>query len=126
VATAVFAPRRVSEQGRLQTILDNSREPRILRGLVPVAVPSQANCSARLQDIQSVPSPDREMIILWIGMGGWPLHYDGFPQVEVMAAAKHLGRDRVLACSAANRQAQILISSPSIQVAARRPVLRHE
>ena len=50
-----------------------------------------------LQDIQSVPSPDREMIILWIGMGGWPLHYDGFPQVEVMAAAKHLGRDRVLA-----------------------------
>jgi len=37
------------------------------------------------------------MIILWIGMGGWPLHYDGFPQVEVMAAAKHLGRDRVLA-----------------------------
>jgi len=50
-----------------------------------------------LQDIQSVPSPDREMIILWIGMGGWPLHYDGFPQVEVMAAAKHLGRNRVLA-----------------------------
>jgi hypothetical protein len=50
-----------------------------------------------LQDIQSVPSPDREMITLWIGMGGWPLHYDGFPQVEVMAAAKHLGRNRVLA-----------------------------
>lgn len=49
-----------------------------------------------LQDIQSVPSPDREMITLWIGTGGFPLHYDGFPEAEVMAAAKRLGRDRIL------------------------------
>lgn len=50
-----------------------------------------------LQDIQHVPSPDREMITLWIGVGGWPLLYDGFPPAEVMAAAKRLGRDRILA-----------------------------
>ena len=50
-----------------------------------------------LQDIQRVPSPDREMIVLWIGVGGWPLYYDGFPQAEVMAAAKRLGRDGILA-----------------------------
>ena len=50
-----------------------------------------------LQDIQRVPSPDREMIVLWIGTGGWPLHCDGFPQTEVMAAAKRLGRDHSLA-----------------------------
>ena len=50
-----------------------------------------------LQDIQSVPSPDREMITLWIGVGGWPLQYDGFPPIEVIAAAKRLGRDRILA-----------------------------
>jgi hypothetical protein len=50
-----------------------------------------------LQDIQSVPSPDREVITLWIGVGGWPLHYDGFPETDVMAAAKRLGRDRILA-----------------------------
>jgi len=50
-----------------------------------------------IQDIQSVPSPDREMITLWIGVGGWPLHYDGFPPAEVAAAAKRLGRDRILA-----------------------------
>ena len=50
-----------------------------------------------LRDIQHVPSPDREMITLWIGVGGWPLHYDGFPEADVMAAAKRLGRDRILA-----------------------------
>lgn len=48
------------------------------------------------QELQSVPSPDREMITLWIGTGGWPLHYDGFPEAEVMAAAKRLGRKHVL------------------------------
>jgi hypothetical protein len=49
------------------------------------------------RDIQSVPSPDREMITLWIGVGGWPLHYDGFPEADVMAAAKRLGREHILA-----------------------------
>ena len=49
-----------------------------------------------LQDLQRVPSPDREMITLWIGAGGWPLHYDGFPEAEVMTAVKRLGRQRIL------------------------------
>lgn len=49
-----------------------------------------------LKDIQSVPSPDREMTTLWIGVGGWPLQYDGFPEPEVLAAGKRLGHEHVL------------------------------
>ena len=50
-----------------------------------------------VREIQSIPSPDREMIVLWIGTGGWPLQYDGLPQAEVMTAAKQLGREHILA-----------------------------
>jgi hypothetical protein len=48
------------------------------------------------QQIQSVPSPDRELITLWIGTGR-SSHYDGFLETELVAAAKTLGSERVLA-----------------------------
>lgn len=52
------------------------------------------------QQIQSVPSPDRELIILWIGKGRSDfanLRYTGYSDAELLAAAKQLGRDNVLA-----------------------------
>lgn len=45
-----------------------------------------------------VPSPDRELITLWVGTGprdAWPAQW--FSEAEVLAAAKALGRDRALA-----------------------------
>jgi hypothetical protein len=48
------------------------------------------------QQIQSVSSPDRELITLWIGTGH-PFHYQGFPEAELVTAAKSLGPERVLA-----------------------------
>jgi nitroreductase len=48
------------------------------------------------QQIQSVPSPDRELITLWIGTGH-SFHYQGFPEAELISAAKSLGPERVLA-----------------------------
>ena len=56
------------------------------------------------------------MIILWIGTGGWPLHYDGFPEAEVMAAAKRLDESTFSQCCAVNRRARIQTLSPSIRV----------
>lgn len=46
--------------------------------------------------IQSVPSPDRELITLWIGTGR-PFRYDGFLEAELVTAAKSLGREQALA-----------------------------
>lgn len=47
------------------------------------------------QHLQSVPSPDRELITLWIGTGR-KFQYDGFLETELVAAAKGLGPERVL------------------------------
>jgi hypothetical protein len=48
------------------------------------------------QHIQGLPSPDRELIALWIGTGR-PFQYDGFSEAELVTAAKSLGSERVLA-----------------------------
>jgi hypothetical protein len=48
------------------------------------------------EQIQSVPSPDRELITLWIGTGQ-SFHYQGFTEPELVAAAKRLEPERVLA-----------------------------
>lgn len=52
------------------------------------------------QQIQNVPSPDRELIILWIGKGRRDFaneRYAGYSEAELLAAEKQLGRDNVLA-----------------------------
>lgn len=52
------------------------------------------------QQIQSVPSPYRELIILWIGKGRSDFanqRYVGYSDAELLAAAKRLGHDNVLA-----------------------------
>jgi hypothetical protein len=56
--------------------------------------------SVARQGIQTVPSPDRELIALWIGTGRSDFpneRYSGYADVELLAAAKHLGRENVLA-----------------------------
>src|SRR6266404_1466356 len=47
------------------------------------------------QDLQKVPSPDREVITLWIGTGA-QFQYSGFTDGEMVAAAKNLAADRAL------------------------------
>jgi hypothetical protein len=50
--------------------------------------------------IQDVPSPDRELIILWIGSGRSDFaneRYVGYSEAELLDAAKHLGRQDLLA-----------------------------
>jgi hypothetical protein len=56
--------------------------------------------SVARQQIENVPSPDRELIILWIGKGRSDFEnerYAGYSDKELLDAAKHLGRENVLA-----------------------------
>jgi len=50
------------------------------------------------QQIQKLPSPDRELTMLWIGDGkhGVNNQFDGYSQMELLDAAKKLGRVNVL------------------------------
>jgi hypothetical protein len=48
------------------------------------------------QQILGIPSPDRELITLWIGAGR-SSGYAGFSEAELLTAARDLGRDSVLA-----------------------------
>src|SRR5258706_722 len=66
----------------------------------PKNAPGVSEYQSLIQNNYSVPIllsllKDREMITLWIGVGGWPLPLDGFPPAEGAAAAKGLGRDRI-------------------------------
>jgi hypothetical protein len=52
------------------------------------------------QAIQSVPSPDRELIILWIGSGRSDFaneRYEGYSEAELLDAARRLGRQNLVA-----------------------------
>jgi hypothetical protein len=52
--------------------------------------------AAAREKIAQVSSPDRELIMLWIG-DGKQLNYTGYSEEELVEAAKRLGRERVLA-----------------------------
>ena len=59
----------------------------------------QEFASVARQGIPTIPSPDRELIALWIGSGRSDFQnerYSGYTDVELLAAAKHLGRENVL------------------------------
>jgi len=59
-----------------------------------------AFASVAREEIQRLPSPDRELTILWIGKGDIHLssrNYAGYSEDELLDAAKKLGRDNILA-----------------------------